>query len=161
MNARVVGVLSRFPTLSPGVAGFVIADEPTLAAALDAPLPGQGEPDELWIDDRRPGRSASSARSGAAARAERPVSRRRAGGTARRPGRPGVLGTLAAAAIAAAALALIGLLVALLGALRDPASSAISAGRESDPRRLRENSACARWSPAIGGIVAGPGSRCS
>ncbi len=40
--ARVVGVLSRFPTLDPDSAGFVIADEATLAAALDAQLPGQG-----------------------------------------------------------------------------------------------------------------------
>jgi hypothetical protein len=45
----VVGVLSRFPTLDSDAAGFVIANEATLAAALDAQLPGQGRPDELWI----------------------------------------------------------------------------------------------------------------
>ncbi len=47
--ARVVGVLSRFPALDPDSGGFVIADEATLAAALDAQLPGQGRADELWI----------------------------------------------------------------------------------------------------------------
>ena len=49
VTARLVGVLSRFPALPSGPAGFVIADEPTLAAALDAQLPGQGRADELWI----------------------------------------------------------------------------------------------------------------
>src|SRR5690348_11187073 len=54
--ARVVGVLSRFPTLDSDAAGFVIADEATLAAALDAQLPGQGRPDELWISTGHPAR---------------------------------------------------------------------------------------------------------
>jgi hypothetical protein len=49
VDARVVGVLTRFPALPADSAGFVIADEATLAAALDAQLPGQGRPDELWI----------------------------------------------------------------------------------------------------------------
>src|SRR5207344_2617365 len=49
VTGRVVGVLSRFPTLPADSAGFVVADEATLAAALDAQLPGQGRADELWI----------------------------------------------------------------------------------------------------------------
>src|SRR6201987_6465717 len=52
MLARVVGVLSRFPTIEGDSAGFVIADEATLAAALDAQLPGQGRPDQLWVTTR-------------------------------------------------------------------------------------------------------------
>ena len=40
---------ARFPTVPPGSAGFVVADEQTLAGALDAQLPGQGRADELWI----------------------------------------------------------------------------------------------------------------
>src|ERR1700751_4028182 len=47
--ARVAGVLSRFPTLPSGSAGFIVADQATLAAALDAQLPGQGRAAELWI----------------------------------------------------------------------------------------------------------------
>ena len=42
VNAHVVGVLRRFPTIASGGAGFIVADEATLAAALDASLPGQG-----------------------------------------------------------------------------------------------------------------------
>ena len=67
--ARVVGVLSRFPTLDPGSGGFVIADEATLAGALDAQLPGQGRPDELWIST---GHLAPGAR-GTRQRAARPA----------------------------------------------------------------------------------------
>ena len=59
--ARVAGVLSRFPTLA-GQAGFVVADEATLAAALDAQLPGQGLPDELWISTAHPAPAARRAR---------------------------------------------------------------------------------------------------
>ena len=55
VDARIVGVLRRFPTIATGGAGFIVADEATLAAALDASLPGQGRPDELWIDTPRPG----------------------------------------------------------------------------------------------------------
>ena len=49
MNARVVGVLRRFPTVPASAAGFVVADEATLAGALDAQMPGQGAADRLWI----------------------------------------------------------------------------------------------------------------
>ena len=55
VNAHVVGVLRRFPTIASGDAGFIVADEATLAAALDASLPGQGRADELSIDTARPG----------------------------------------------------------------------------------------------------------
>src|SRR5204862_31323 len=53
---RVVGILRRFPTLPPGAVGFLVADQPTLAAALDAQLPGQGRADELWITAAHPSR---------------------------------------------------------------------------------------------------------
>ena len=119
VNAHVVGVLRRFPTIASGGAGFIVADQPTLAAALDASLPGQGRPDELWIDTPRAG----------ALRADlnRPPLRTldatfRADvehGLRSDPIARGVLGTLLAAAAIAVVLALIGLLVALLGAMRD------------------------------------------
>lgn len=119
VDARIVGVLRRFPTLTPGGAGFVIADQATLASALDASLPGQGRPDELWIDSSRPAALKAALRRPplriltASFRAD--VERRlRSDPIAR-----GVLGTLVAAAVIAVSLAVIGLLVALLGPMRD------------------------------------------
>lgn len=50
VRARVVAELPRFPTVAATSAGFVVADEARLAGALEAGLPGQGRPDELWID---------------------------------------------------------------------------------------------------------------
>ena len=97
-----------------------MADEATLAAALDASLPGQGRPDELWIDTSRPGALRAALNRpplrmlDATFRAD--VER----GLRSDPIARGVLGTLLAAAVIAIALALIGLLVALLGAMRDP-----------------------------------------
>jgi hypothetical protein len=119
VDARIVGILNRFPTLPAGGAGFIVADEATLAAALDASLPGQGRPDELWIDTRHPAaltaalgrRPLSSLSTSLRSRIER---RLRADPIAR-----GVLGTLVAAAAIGLALALLGLLMALLGSLRD------------------------------------------
>jgi hypothetical protein len=119
VNARVVGTLRRFPTLTAAVPGFVVADEATLDGALDASLPGQGATDELWIATPRPGRlhaalgrpplqqlSASFRTAVERALREDPIAR-------------GVLGTLLVAAAVSGALALLGLLAALLGAMRD------------------------------------------
>ncbi len=117
--ARVVGELRRFPAVPPDAAGFVVTDEATLSSTLDAQLPGQGRPDELWV---------ASAHSGALRGALRrpPLAQLssvfrgdiehelRAAPLAR-----GVLGALIAASAVAAALAAIGLLVALLGSARD------------------------------------------
>ena len=51
--AQPVGVVRRFPTVGGG-GGFVVADEATLAAALDAQTPGAGTSDELWQLRGRP-----------------------------------------------------------------------------------------------------------
>ncbi len=120
VNARIVGVLRRFPTLDPDPAGFVVADEATLAAALDAQLPGQGEANELWVGGGHLAKlraflgrgRASELSSSFRADIERdlredPITR-------------GVLGTLLAAAALAAVLAVLGLLVVVRGAFRDP-----------------------------------------
>ncbi len=72
--ARVVGVHSRFPTLDSDAAGLVIADEATLAAALDAQLPGQGQPDALWISTGHPARLRAALGSGMLAQLESSVS---------------------------------------------------------------------------------------
>ena len=119
VNARIVGVVRRFPTVAADAAGFVIADESRLAAALDASLPGQGRPDELWIDSPRPAAIKAALqtprfRSLTASFRADIEQRLRAQPIAR-----GVLGILLAAAAIGVVLALIGLLLALLGALRD------------------------------------------
>src|SRR5204862_5415198 len=95
------------------------ADEATLGAALDASLPGQGQPDELWIDTPHRGPLAS-------ALARPPLNRLTATWRAdvqhalrSEPVAVGTLGTLAAAAGLATALAVVGLLAALVGTLRD------------------------------------------
>ncbi len=119
VSARVVGVLRRFPTVPAGAPGFVIADQQTLASALDAQLPGQGRADELWISTRHLQRLQGALR-------EPPLAQFSASFRAQiehtlrsSPISRGVLGTLLAAAGLAAGLALVGLLVTLLGGGRD------------------------------------------
>jgi hypothetical protein len=119
VDAHVVGVLQRFPTIPGDAAGFIVADQQTLSGALDAQSPGQGRPDELWVSatDTGPLRSLlargrfTQLSSSFRADVERQL---RSAPVAR-----AVLGTLIAAAALAGALAVIGLLVALLGATRD------------------------------------------
>jgi len=114
--ARVAGALKRFPTLPPDAAGFVVADQATLASALDAQLPGQGRADELWIGGARLGRLRATLKTGelaASFRADIAASLRSA------PLAKGVLGTAIAAAVVSGVLALLGLLTALLGDAQD------------------------------------------
>jgi hypothetical protein len=119
VSARVVGVLKRFPTLSPDAAGFVVADEATLASALDAQLPGQGQPDELWISSRHLGPlrgalgAGAFAQLGASFRGDIEAQLRSA------PVARAVLGTLVAATILSALLAVLGLLASMRDAARD------------------------------------------
>src|SRR5271165_5678256 len=135
--ARVVGVLSRFPTVPSDSAGFVIADESTLAAALDAQLPGQGRPDELWIGTAHLAGLRAALDSGTLAQLDSsfrvdidhqlrdaPVAR-------------GVLGTLIAATALSAVLAVVGLLAALLGGVRDERVESDLQEQGVGPRGLR------------------------
>jgi hypothetical protein len=119
VRGRVVGVLRRFPTLPPDAGGFVVADEATLASALDAQLPGQGRSDELWIASRHLGLLRAALRAGtfsqltASYRADVHAQLRNA------PVAKAVLGTMSAATVLAAVLALLGLLVSTRGAARE------------------------------------------
>jgi hypothetical protein len=135
--ARVVGALNRFPTLPPDSAGFLIADQTTLAAALDAQLPGQGRTDELWISTGDPARLRAALESGALAQLgssfradidhqlqDAPVAR-------------GVLGTLIAATALSVLLAVIGLLTTLLGGTRDERVETDLEEQGVGPRGLR------------------------
>jgi hypothetical protein len=155
VDARIVGVLKRFPTLSADQAGFIVADETRLASALDASLPGQGRPDELWIDASRPGalRAALHSRSlrTLTARFRADVERQlRSDPIAR-----GVLGVLVAAAAIGVTLAVIGLLVALLGTLRDERAERELAVHGLGPRALARELRARIVVAAALGLVAG------
>ena len=135
--ARVAGVVTRFPTVPPGSAGFVVADEQTLAGALDAQLPGQGRADELWISshDLAGLRAALDAAplSSLQAQYRRTIER----GLREAPVARAVLGTLIAAAALSAALAIVGLLAALLGPGRDGRMESDLVDQGASPRAVR------------------------
>jgi hypothetical protein len=130
-------VLARFPALAPDTPGFVIADEATLASALDAQLPGQGRPDELWLSSPHQASVRAAlgtgplARLGAAFRADIEHQLRAA------PIARGMLGVLVAAAALSGALALLGLLVALLGAAREEGVERDLIAQGVGPRGIR------------------------
>jgi hypothetical protein len=147
VSARVVGVIRRFPTIAPGAGGVIVADEAVLASALDAQLPGQGAPDELWIATRATARLRAALRAG-------PLAQLGAGlrvALERRlraePLTRSVLGTLVAATVLSAALAVLGLLLALLGAFRDQRLrtdlQALGLGPRALRAELRARLACA------------------
>ena len=119
VTARVVGVLDRFPTLPPDPSGFVIADEATLAAALDAQLPGQGRPDELWISTGHPAQLRVALGRGALTQLDSSFRVDLEHQLLDAPVARGVLGTLIAATVLSVVLAAVGLLTALRGGARD------------------------------------------
>lgn len=155
--ARVVGILSRFPTLAPGSAGFVIADEATLAAALDAQLPGQGRPDELWISTGHLGRVRAALDSGKLAQLDSSfradVDRQLLGAPVAR----GVLGTLVAATALSVMLAVVGLLTALLGGARDDRAESDLTEQGVGPRGLRAELRVRLGLAGAAGVIAGLG----
>ena len=135
--ARVVGVLDRFPTLPPDSAGFLIADQTTLAAALDAQLPGQGRTDELWISTGDPARLRAALQSGALAQLDSSFRADIDHQLQDAPVARGVLGTLIAATALSVLLAVIGLLTTLLGGTRDERVESDLEEQGVGPRGLR------------------------
>jgi hypothetical protein len=135
--ARVVGVLDRFPTLAPDSAGFVIADEATLAAALDAQLPGQGQPNELWISAGNLARLRAALGSGPLAQLDSSFRADIDHELQNAPVARGVLDTLIAAAAVSLALAVVGLLTALLGGAHDQRAEADLSEQGVGSRGLR------------------------
>jgi hypothetical protein len=119
VSARVVGVLDRFPTLPPGPGGFIVADEATFAAALDAQLPGQGRPDELWISTGHPAQLRAALGSGTLTQLDSSFRVDLEHRLLDAPVARGVLGTLIAATALSVVLAAVGLLTALRGGARD------------------------------------------
>ena len=146
--AHVAGIVRRFPTVPAGSAGFVVADEQTLAAALDAQLPGQGRADELWISSRNlaPLHAALATPALASLQAQyRPAIER---GLRDAPVARAVLGTLIAAAALSGALAIVGLLAALLGPARDDRAQSDLVDQGASPAPSAPSCACRRSSPA-------------
>jgi hypothetical protein len=153
----VVGVLQRFPTVAAGSGGFVVADQATLAGALDAQLPGQGRPDALWIATARPGdlraalRTARFASLGVAFRSGLERQARSA------PIARAVLGTLLAAAAVAAALTVLGLLATLLGPGRDRRTERDYAELGLGPAAIRDELQVRMAVAIVTGVLAGVG----
>ena len=153
--ARVVGVLSRFPTLPPDAAGFVVADEATLAAALDAQLPGQGRADELWIGTGHPDRLRAALGSGPLAQLDSSFRLDLEHQLRDAPVARGVLGTLIAATVLSVVLAVVGLLAALFGAARDGRVESDLREQGVGPRGLRAELRVRLTLVSVLGVVAG------
>ena len=49
VDARIVGVASRLPSVPADSGAFVLADAGWLSTAIDANAPGEGTPNEVWI----------------------------------------------------------------------------------------------------------------
>jgi hypothetical protein len=155
--ARVAGVLSRFPTLPSDSAGFVIADQATLAAALDAQLPGQGRADELWISTGNPSRLRAALGSGSLAQLD---SSFRAGLDHQLQDAPvarGVLGTLIGATALSVLLAVVGFLTTLLGGARDERIESDLEEQGIGPRGLRAELRLRLALVSVLGVIAGLG----
>jgi hypothetical protein len=137
VGARIVGALDRFPTAAGNGAGFIVADEATLASALDAEAPGLGRANELWLAPTRTGRLRAALRRGAFAQLSAVFRADIERQLRTDPIARGVLGTLIAATLLSGALAVVGLLVALIGAGRDERVERDLIGQGAGPRGLR------------------------
>ncbi len=157
VTASVVGVLSRFPTLPPDPAGFVIADEATLAAALDAQLPGQGRADELWIGTGHLAGLRAALGSGALAQLDSSFRADIDHQLRDAPVARGVLGTLIAATALSVVLAAVGLLAALLGGVRDERVESDLKEQGVGPRGLRAELRVRLALASLLGVVVGVG----
>jgi hypothetical protein len=155
--ARVVGVLNRFPTLPSDSAGFVIADQPTLAAALDAQLPGQGRADELWISTGDLGRLRAALESGSLAQLDSSFRADIDHQLRDAPVAHGVLGTLIAATALSVLLAAAGFLTTLLGGTRDERIESDLDEQGVGPRGLRAELRVRLTLVSMLGVIAGLG----
>jgi hypothetical protein len=153
----VAGVLRRFPTLPPGSAGFVIADEATLAAALDAQFPGRGRPDELWISTGQLHRVRAALGSGTLSQLDSSFRADIDQQLVRAPVARGVAGTLTAAAALSVVLAVVGLLTALVGGVRDERAESELAEQGLGHRGLRAELRVRLALASAAGVIIGLG----
>jgi len=155
--ARVAGVLGRFPTLAGDSAGFVVADEATLAAALDAQLPGQGRPDELWISTGHLAPLRAALDSGPLAQLDSSFRSDIDQQLRDAPVARGVLGTLIAATALSVVLAVVGLLTALLGGARDKRAESDLTEQGVGPHGLRAELRVRLALASVLGVIVGLG----
>jgi hypothetical protein len=135
--------------------GFVLADEPTLASALDAADPGQGRADELWISTSRPGALRSAVSSPPLSQLTVQFRTDVQHALRAAPISSAVLRTLIAATLISAALAVVGLLVALLGAMRDERVERDLVAQGAGPRILRAELQLRLVFAGVLGVVSG------
>jgi hypothetical protein len=119
VQAQIVGVVKRFPTVAPGAAGVIVADQQALSDALDAQLPGQGRTDELWISSSRSQLLHAALRHGPLAQLDSSFRAAVETGLRHEPLASGVIGTLLIAGAVGGALAVLGLLIIVGGPFRD------------------------------------------
>ena len=156
---RVVGIVRRIPTADGDV---VIADEPTVATALNSAAPGAGAANEVWLD--APSRERTHV---AAALRGQPFNALEVSAhdalladLRAEPLARGTLLTLAGAALAALALALVGLLLVVVADLRDERGElfdleAQGAAPATLRRHLRLRTGLVAAFGALGGIATG------
>jgi hypothetical protein len=137
VEARIVGVIKRFPTVAPGAEGIIVADQSALSDALDAQLPGQGHPDELWIATSRSQPLHAALGQGALAQLSSSFRAQVQSGLRHQPLASGVIGTLLIAGALGGALAVLGLLVVVGGPLRDRSIERDLEAQGVGPRGLR------------------------
>jgi len=157
VTGRVVGVLNRFPALPADSAGFIVADETTLAAALDAQLPGQGRADELWISTGDLARLRAALGSGALAQLDSSFRADVDHQLRDAPVARGVLDTLTAATALSVVLAVVGLLTMLLGGARDERAESDLEEQGVGPHGLRAELRVRLALVSALGVVAGLG----
>jgi hypothetical protein len=157
VTARVVGVLNRFPALPSESAGFVLADQTTLAAALDAQLPGQGRADELWISTGDPARLRAALGSGALTQLDSAFRADIDHQLQDAPVAHGVLGTLIAATALSVLLAVAGFLTTLLGGTRDERVESDLDEQGVGPRGIRAELRVRLALVSMLGVIAGLG----
>jgi hypothetical protein len=136
-------------------AGFLLADEGALAPALDAQLPGQGRPDELWISTPNVPRLKAALRA-------RPLTDLHAayrtaieGRLLEAPLAHAVLGTLIAAMVLGGGLAVVALLVAFVGGGRDERVEHDLEAQGVGPRGLRAELRARFLLASVLGVAAG------
>lgn len=137
VQARVVGVLRRFPTVPAGAGGFVVADESLLSGALDAQLPGQGRPDELWISSSRTQALRAALHRGVLGQLTSAFQADIERSLRSDPVASGVTRTLLLTGVVAAVLALLGMLLVLVGPFREPRLEADLEEQGLGPNGLR------------------------
>ncbi|MBV8997876.1 MAG: hypothetical protein JO304_02385, partial [Solirubrobacterales bacterium] len=119
VQARIVGVLRRYPTVGPGSAGVIVADQQALSNVLDAQLPGQGRPDEIWISSSRLRGLRLALGNGPLAQLSAAFRSDIEHDLVSQPLGSGILRTLLAAGALAAALSVVGMLLVVSGPFRD------------------------------------------